>query len=107
MPGEKSLISDAFRTFFEDAPNHQQAWFQGIQQLSSANVLDPKTSALAYLAVMAAVNLHSGIPYHVREAKNAGASRDEVISAILIGLPAIGNRVISALPAAVATFDAE
>jgi len=107
MPDEKSLISDAFQTFIKDAPNHQQAWAQGIQQLSSANVLDLKSSALAYLAVMAAVNLHSGIPYHVREAKNAGASRDEVISAILIGLPAAGNCVISALPAAVTEYDAE
>jgi len=38
-------------------------------------------------------------------AKNAGATRDEVISAVLVGLPAAGNTVVQALPAALRTFD--
>ncbi len=32
--------------------------------------------------------------------KKAGASREEIISAIMVGLPAVGNEVINALPAA-------
>lgn len=102
-----SLISDAFRAFIENAPEHQAAWAETVQKLSAANAMDPKTGALAYLAVLAAVGLHSGIPFHAKGAKMAGASREEVISAVLIGLPAIGNRVIQALPAAVAAFDSE
>ncbi len=39
------------------------------------------------------------------EAKRAGASRAEAISAVLVGLPAGGNGVIASLPAAVAVFD--
>ena len=42
---------------------------------------------------------------HVRLAKQAGASRDEVISALLIGLPAAGNAVTQALPAAIQAYD--
>ena len=38
-------------------------------------------------------------------AKNAGATRDEIISAVLVGLPAAGNIVLQALPAALRTFD--
>jgi alkylhydroperoxidase/carboxymuconolactone decarboxylase family protein YurZ len=62
---------------------------------------------LAYLAVLAALRLESGVPFHVQAAKEAGASREEVISAILVGLPAAGHRVTQALPAAIAAYDAE
>jgi alkylhydroperoxidase/carboxymuconolactone decarboxylase family protein YurZ len=67
--------------------------------------LDAKTAALAYLAVLAVKRLESGIPFHVQAAKGAGATRDEVISAILIGLPAAGLGVTQVLPAALAAYD--
>ena len=51
--------------------------------------------------------LVEGIPFHVGSAKGAGASREEVISAILVGLPAAGHVVTQVLPAAVAAYDAE
>jgi hypothetical protein len=35
-----------------------------------------------------------------------GASREEVVSAILIGLPAAGHGVTQVLPAAIAAYDA-
>jgi alkylhydroperoxidase/carboxymuconolactone decarboxylase family protein YurZ len=76
-----------------------------VQGLGEASALDNKTTALAYLAVLAALRLESGIPFHVQSAKEAGASRDEVISAILVGLPAAGNGVTQALPAAISTYD--
>ena len=62
-----------------------------VQALGEASSLDRKTSALAYLAVLAALRLDSGVPFHVKLAKQAGASRDEVISALLMGLPAAGE----------------
>jgi alkylhydroperoxidase/carboxymuconolactone decarboxylase family protein YurZ len=51
--------------------------------------------------------MESGIPFHVKSAKQAGATRDEVISAILVGLLAVGQAVIQCLPAALAAYDAE
>ncbi|HWQ45685.1 MAG TPA: carboxymuconolactone decarboxylase family protein, partial [Longilinea sp.] len=101
-----SLVSNAFKTFAEQAPQHAQAWGSMVQGMASASALDPKTSALAYLSVLAVMRLESGIPFHVKSAKQAGASREEVISAILIGLPAAGNIVIQALPAALEAYDA-
>ena len=77
-----------------------------VGSLGQATALDSKTSALAYLAVLAALRLESGIPFHVQAAKQAGASREEVISAILVGLPAAGHCVTQVLPAAIAAFDA-
>ena len=53
----------------------------------------------------AVMRLESGLPFHVKMAKSHGATREEIISSILVGLPAAGNVVISALPIALAAFD--
>ncbi len=99
-------VSPAFEAFLGEAPAHAKAWMEAVRGLGAAAALDPKTAALAYLAVLAALRLESGVPFHVRQAREAGASRAEVISAILIGLPAAGNGVTVSLPAALAVFDA-
>ena len=106
MSEQPSLVSNAFQTFMREAPAHAQAWGAMVQGLAAASALDKKTSALAYLAVLAALRLESGIPFHVLQAREAGATREEVISAILIGLPAAGHSVTQVLPAAVAAYDA-
>lgn len=105
--GEKNLVSNAFQVFMSEAPKHAQAWAGLVQGLAGASALDKKTQALAYVAVLAALNRASGIPFHVQSAKEAGASRQEVISAILVGLPAAGHGVTQVLPAAVKAYDAE
>jgi len=102
---DKPLISDAFQIFLSEAHDQAQAWGTMVQNLGQVSALDAKTSALAYLAVLAALQLESGIPFHVKAAKLAGATREEVISAILVGLPAAGHRVTQVLPIAVATYD--
>ena len=99
-------VSNAFQTFMSEAPEHAKAWMGTVRGLDAASALDKKTEELAYLAVMASQRLVSGIPFHVGLAKAAGASREEVISAILIGLPAVGNTVIEALPVALEAYDA-
>lgn len=106
MSEQPSLVSNAFQTFLREAPGHAQAWGAMVQGLAGASALDPKTSALAYLAVLAALRLESGVPFHVLQARQAGATREEIISAILVGLPAAGHSVTQVLPAAVAAYDA-
>ena len=107
MGDQQSLISNAFQTFMSEAPQHAQAWGTMVQGLASASALEKKTSALAYLAVLAALRLESGVPFHVQTAKQLGASREEVISAILVGLPAAGHSVTQVLPSAIAAYDAQ
>lgn len=106
MSPQSGSISNAFQVFLEDAPGHARAWGAMVQALAGASALDAKTSSLAYLAVLAALRLEGGIPFHVQAAKEAGASRDEVISALLLGLPAAGHGVTQVLPAALAAYDA-
>jgi alkylhydroperoxidase/carboxymuconolactone decarboxylase family protein YurZ len=105
MNDKSHLVSDAFKIFMTDAPEHAKAWSEVVQSLSKANVLDKKTGELAYLSVLAALNRISGIPFHVSSLKELGATREEVISAILVGLPAAGHIVTQALPAAVQAYD--
>jgi alkylhydroperoxidase/carboxymuconolactone decarboxylase family protein YurZ len=47
----------------------------------------------------------NGIPFHVKKAREAGAYREEIISAVLVGLPAAGHAVTESLPAAIEAFD--
>jgi alkylhydroperoxidase/carboxymuconolactone decarboxylase family protein YurZ len=55
-------------------------------------VLDAKTSSLVHIGIIAALGLENGLPLHVAMARDAGATKDEIISAILIGLPDGGGR---------------
>ena len=106
MSDQPANISNAFLTFRDEAPQQAMAWGELVQKLGQASGLDGKTTALAYLAVLAVLRLESGIPFHVKAAKEQGASREEVISAVLVGLPAAGHSVTQVLPAAIAAYDA-
>jgi alkylhydroperoxidase/carboxymuconolactone decarboxylase family protein YurZ len=106
MNNQQPAVSNAFQTFMKEAPKRAQAWMAAVQGLDNASALGKKTEELAYLAVLAALRLESGVPFHTQLAKQAGASREEVISAILIGLPAAGNGVTQVLPIALEAYDA-
>jgi alkylhydroperoxidase/carboxymuconolactone decarboxylase family protein YurZ len=105
MVDKSSLVSDAFKAFLTNAPDHAKAWGDVVQTLAKVSALDRKTLELAYIAVLAALNRVSGVPFHVITAKKFGATRDEVISAVLIGLPAAGHVVTQSLPCAIEAYD--
>ena len=99
-------VSNAFQRFLDVTPDHSGPWMKAVEGLDAACALDRKTRELAYIAVLAALRMESGIPFHVEAAQDAGATRDEVVSAVLLGLPAAGQRVIQSLPTALAACDA-
>ncbi len=100
-------MSGAFQVFMSQAPAHAQAWMGAVRALDSASALDKKTEELVHLALLAALRLESGIPFHIKLAKEAGASREELISALLVGLPLVGQSITAALPAALEAYDAD
>ncbi|MDR3644823.1 MAG: carboxymuconolactone decarboxylase family protein, partial [Clostridia bacterium] len=91
-------LSNAFECFMKEAPAQAKAWMGTVTALDTESALDKKTEETAYIAVLAAQGLLSGLPFHVKHAKSLGVTREEVISAILVGLPAVGNEVVAALP---------
>ena len=101
-----SGVSRAFESFGREAPAHATAWMDATVALEKATALDTKTKDLAYLAVLAALRLESGVAFHVQQAKAHGATRDEVISAVLLGLQPAGHGVTACLPAAIDAYDA-
>ncbi len=107
MEDKKPNVSTAFQTFLTEAPEQAEAWKQLMTSLGRANALEFKTRELAFLAMLAVLRIENGIPFHVQSAKKAGATREEVISAILLGLPLAGHGLTEVLPAAVAAYDAE
>jgi alkylhydroperoxidase/carboxymuconolactone decarboxylase family protein YurZ len=98
-------VSNAFMTFMKEAPKQYEAWQEMIMKLDVASALVNKTEELAYISVLAAVRLESGLEFHVKQAKSFGATRDEIISAILLPLPAVGNVAIQSLPIALQAYD--
>ena len=72
---------------------------------STVTALDRKTFTQAYLSVQAAKGLHDGLDFHVKDAKDAGATREEVKSAIILGLPCSGVIVLTALDKALEIYD--
>jgi AhpD family alkylhydroperoxidase len=98
-------VSAAFEAFGRETPDHVRAWMQATDALKQASALDEKTQHLAYIGVLAALGAESGIGFHAALARDAGASRDEIASAVLVGLQPAGHGVISSLPAALAGFD--
>ncbi len=105
MAFDKSLISKAFQAFATQAPEHAKAWMTLVQSLGEASSLDAKTGELAYIAVLAALGRTSGIAFHVSSALAKGATREDIISAILTGLPAAGHIVTQSLPPALKILD--
>lgn len=105
MEFDKSLISEAFQAFSTEAPEHAKAWMTLIQSLGKASSLDAKTGELAYIAVLAALGRTSGIAFHVSSALAKGATREDIVSSILVGLPAAGHIVTQSLPPALRILD--
>jgi alkylhydroperoxidase/carboxymuconolactone decarboxylase family protein YurZ len=96
---------DGFALFAANMPKTAQAHMAFVRAKADESALDAKTNHLAYLAVLAAAGLTSGIPFHASLAKQAGASRDEILSATLVGFQAIGLIVMDGYAAAVAALD--
>lgn len=98
-------ISKSFEIFAKEAPGFQQAFNQFIDTCGDISSLEEKTKHLSYISVLAATKKISGLPFHVYLAKNSGATREEIISAILISLPVTGIEAINALPIAIEAYD--
>ncbi|EPM7560391.1 carboxymuconolactone decarboxylase family protein [Enterococcus faecium] len=92
------MLSNSFEIFEQKMPEYQQIFNNFVQDWGKISVLDEKTKHLSYLAVLAATEKLDGLPFHTKLAKDAGASQKEIISAVLVGLPAVGSGVINSLP---------
>lgn len=93
------------RALKEASPEVYEVWMELYRQLKPHCALDDKTKELCYISAMAAARLPGGIPFHIKAAQEAGATRAEVTSALISGLPAVGNCVLEVMPTALEAMD--
>jgi alkylhydroperoxidase/carboxymuconolactone decarboxylase family protein YurZ len=101
-------LSHPFALFVQEASEHATAWMQAAKALGAASASDKKTEELACVAVLAATRNVSGSPFHVNPARGGGAARaarQEVLTSVLLGLPAVESVLIAAVPVALEAYN--
>lgn len=92
--------------FQKEAPEVATAFNNLIQSLVGSHGLDEKTKQLIYIAMKAAQGDDTALKFHVPMAKKLGATKAEVVDAILLTLTVCGIKgVVTCLPGAVAAFE--
>lgn len=97
--------SESFGVFMRESGELGKAFQEMNNALYKESALDPKTQELVFLSALAAVRHINSMTFHVQAAKKNGATREEVVSAVLTGLPLAGLQCTEALPAALEVYD--
>lgn len=98
-------VTNEFTVFMKESGDIGKSYMNMVMKQAELSALDEKTRELAYIAVLSAIRMNSGLNFHVKSAKRLGASRDEIRSAAIVGLPAVGITVIDALEIALNAYD--
>jgi alkylhydroperoxidase/carboxymuconolactone decarboxylase family protein YurZ len=101
-----SMDTNPMELFQKEAPEVAAAFNGLIMSLVASKGLDAKTKQLIYIAMKAAMGDDKAVKAHIPMAQAAGATREEVIDAILMTLTVSGIRaVVQCLPEAVRQFE--
>ena len=99
------MQTNPMEVFQSEAPEVAAAFNGLIIALVASKGLDPKTK-LIYIAMKASMGDTIAVAAHVPMAKAAGATKEEVVDAILMTLTVSGVRgVVTCLPDAVKQFE--
>ncbi|NLD57064.1 MAG: carboxymuconolactone decarboxylase family protein [Methanomicrobiales archaeon] len=100
------MQQNPMEVFQKEAPEVGQAFNGLIMSLIGTKGIDQKTKQLIYIAMKASMGDQMAVRAHVPMAKAAGATKEEVVDAILLTLSVSGIRgVATCLPEAVGQFD--
>lgn len=78
------------KNMMKEAPAVAQSFFDLAKSVKQYSPLDEKTNELIILGVFTAARGLRGIDTHVERALNEGATKEEIIAAVLLALPIIG-----------------
>lgn len=98
-------VTNSFSLFMTETPETGKAYMDMVMKQSQTSSLDKKTHELAYISVLSAIRMINGLNFHVKTAKELGATRDEVKSAVLVGLPVVGITLVDALEVSLTAYD--
>lgn len=92
--------------FQQEAPEVASAFHNLIKAVAGSSGLDGKTKQLIYIAMKASVGDEGAVRAHLPMAKQMGATREEVIDAILMTLTVSGIRgVVTCLPEVIRQYE--
>ncbi len=99
------MQANPMEVFRNEAPEVAEAFNGLINALVASKGLDQKTKQLIYIAMKASVGDQMAVRAHVPMAKAAGATKEEVVDAILMTLTVSGIRgVVTCLSGAVEQY---
>lgn len=78
-------------TLAPEVTGEPERWRESSDTRGNPSELDLKTKALCYLSALAAARLPNEVPFRAARARALGATRDELLGAILVGLRAVGR----------------
>ena len=103
---EKEIKENPMAVFQKEAPEVASAFNGLISSLVASKGLDPKTKQLIYIAMKASMGDEMAVKAHVPMAIQLGATKEEVVDAILMTLTISGIRgIVTCLPGAVRQFE--
>jgi 4-carboxymuconolactone decarboxylase len=83
-------MPEIFKSFTETYPELAEAIEQVGKLSSQAGPLDEKTKHLVQMGIGLGVGSKGGVRSHARQALEAGASREEILHALLSGTSTVG-----------------
>lgn len=100
------MTANPMEVFQKEAPEVAAAFNGLIKSIVASKGIDEKTKQLIYIAIKASMGDEMAVKAHVPMAKAAGATKAEVVDAILLTLAVSGIRgVVTCLPGAVKEFE--
>lgn len=100
------MSENPMEIFKNEAPEVAKAFNGLITSLIATKGLDQKTKQLIYIAMKASMGDVMAVKAHIPMAKQSGATKEEVVDAILMTLAVSGIRgVVTCLPGAVKQFE--
>ena len=90
-------VTKGFEKFMNETGGVGSAFMSAIMKMAEVSSLDKKVHELAYISVLVTARMYGGLPFHIEQAKQHGATRDEIKSAILLPMPIVGIQVADAL----------
>ena len=78
------------KNLIAEAPSVAEAFFALTASIRERSVLLPKQNELILIGIFTASKAMKGLVTHITRALEAGANKDEIISAIVLALPITG-----------------
>jgi len=100
------MEKNPYDLFRRECPELAERFNNLVEVQKSLNGLDPKTKQLINIAIQTATRNPEGVHLHTIMAHRAGATRDEIVGAVVMNLHLTGLvTVLECLPAALAGLE--